>query len=115
MQTNNSIGTARQGLTMGSNNQGHLPLLMQGDQEIYDRRAVLRIEITGRFIGKNNLWIIYQRSADGNPLLLSSGKLLGKIFAPVLQADLLQKILCLSPGMGVFFEFGRKHHILKGI
>jgi hypothetical protein len=33
------------------------------------------VEITGRFIGENQFWLVGESSRDGDPLLLSGGQL----------------------------------------
>ena len=52
-------------------------------KDCHDLDACARIQGTGRFIGEDNLRIIYQGARDRNPLLLAAGELVGAMVCPV--------------------------------
>ena len=53
-------------------------LLVQFGQQIHDLFAVLRVEVAGGLIGEDQLRVRNDGAGDGDALLLTSGKLLGK-------------------------------------
>src|SRR5262245_40291881 len=76
----------------------------------------LRVQCAGRFIGKNQGWVIDEGSGDGHPLLLSAGKLVGPMMEAVRETHPIQD------RMGPTYSFRppdsgigeRQFHVLQG-
>jgi hypothetical protein len=100
---------------MGRHDQSRLTGCMQLEEQPDYTFAVFRIEIARRLIGKHNFRIVDQRPANGYPLLFPTGKLFGKILAAVAKPYPVKECLRLNPGIGVFSQFGRKHHVFNAI
>jgi hypothetical protein len=64
---------------MGDENQRGLALAVQLNEQVDDAGTVLRVEIAGRLVGKDDLGAIDQRSADGDPLFLAARELVWEI------------------------------------
>jgi len=76
--------TARsQVLVMGYYHQSFLFLTDQSSQKFHDGFSVCCIEVAGWFISKHNGWIVNQGSGNSDPLLFTSGKLVGQMMHPI--------------------------------
>ena len=62
---------------------------MQRLQQPHDFFACRKIEITGRFVCKNQRRIVNQRARDGHALLLAAGKLGREVIGAITQTDAL--------------------------
>src|SRR5262245_30554630 len=69
------IGKARELMFVGDKQKRRPPLTVELEEQLDDVCTVLRIEITGRLVGHEDLWIVCKRARDGDTLLLSPGKL----------------------------------------
>ena len=67
-------------------------LSMQLFEKRHDLIAGVAIKGTCRFIGQDQHWVVYERSSDGDALLLASGELTGPVVCSMIQADALQGI-----------------------
>src|ERR1041385_4858088 len=67
-------------------------LLAQLAEQIQNRFTRVRVEISGRFVGKNDFGFIHESARNRHPLLLSAGQLVRTMFAAVLQVHELQRI-----------------------
>ena len=70
-------------------------------EQRHDLVAGAAIKGAGRLIGQDEHWLIYERSSDGDALLLASGELTWPMVSAMTQADALQS-LC---GSAVSLEF----------
>jgi hypothetical protein len=76
--------TARsQVLVMGYYHQSFLFLTDQSSQKLHDGFSVRCIEVAGWFISKHNGRIVNQGSCNSDPLLFTSGKLVGQMMHPI--------------------------------
>ena len=57
---------------------------------MHHRFAVVRIQITGRLVGKQNRRSAGKRAGDCDALLLTAGKLARQVFRPMRHAHALQ-------------------------
>lgn len=60
-----------------------LQLLMQLEEDIFDRFTGFRIQVPGGLVAEDHLWLIDERTSDGCALLLAAGELRGKMAEPV--------------------------------
>ena len=67
----------------------------------------LRIQVTGRFVGKDDLGITDNGTGNGNALALTAGKLCRKMTHAMTQTDLLKNLLC------QFTTFGRSYMAIQ--
>ena len=91
--------------------------LVQFGQQIHHFGSVLRVEVTGRFVGQNQFGIRDYGTGDGYTLLLSAGELLGKVFGTVADVHAFQYFLYpLFPFCGLVAEVGqRQFYVLEDI
>ena len=72
LQTNQALGKGGNVVFMGDEYDRNALLLVELLENSHNVAAGLGIEITGRFVRKYKLRIIYQSPANGDALLLSS-------------------------------------------
>src|SRR5262249_44410325 len=65
--------------------------LMQLAEQMHDRFAVVRIEVTGRLVCEQNRWPPGQRARNCDTLLLTAGELTRQVFCPMRHAYALQR------------------------
>ena len=75
--------------------------------------ACLRIEISRRLVGKQNLRPIDEGAGERDPLLFAAGELGGIMLGPIAQADTPQKIEPMNAGAAITPQFHRDGHVLK--
>ena len=63
---------------------------MELGQQIHDLFSRIRVEVSGRFVGKDDLWVVGQGSREGDSLLLALAKFFGQVVHAVRQADTVQ-------------------------
>src|SRR5207249_3509583 len=56
-------------------------------EQLHDRFAVRRIEVTGRLVGEEDEWIAGDGASDGDALLLTAGELRWIVLHPMAHAD----------------------------
>jgi len=66
------------------------PALVQLAQQMHDRFAVVRIEITGRLVCEEDRWPASKRASDCDALLLAAGELAGQMFCAMRHSHALQ-------------------------
>ena len=110
------IPEAEDSVVMGHDN--HRPVWLQSHaaQQLHHRLTRMSIQCGGRFITDQQPGFVDQGSSDRNPLLLSSGKLIGHQMHSFFQADGSQNVLC---GLKCLFARGsgndqRDRRILDG-
>src|SRR4029079_1159600 len=71
--------------------------------QIFEKRhnliASFRIEISGRFIGQDDGWIVYQSPRDGDALALTAGKLVRLMIQTITESDLPQHVRRTLPAL----------------
>ena len=72
---------------MSDEHHGATLLLLQTNNEVENRMSVLAIEITGRFIRKEQRWPISETPRDGDALSLTTGKFGGEMIDSMLEAN----------------------------
>ena len=82
-ESHDTIGQSGYLTVMGRHDQCCLLFPVKIQQQIEYRPTALGIQITGRFIGEDNLGMVDDRPTDGHPLHFSTGELVGKIERPV--------------------------------
>ena len=87
-----AIASACEMLVVSHDNQR--ALIMAGDlqQQLDDRLARVRIEISGRFVRIDNRRVIDQRAGDGHTLLFATTQLGRKMMQAILEPDAFEKI-----------------------
>jgi hypothetical protein len=60
----------------------------------------IAVEISGRFVGQDDAWIVHQASSDRDALLLPAGKVDGEVVFDFSQADQIQEFV--GSGDGFF-------------
>ena len=73
--------------------------LIQIFEKRHDFVAGLRIEITGRFIGQNDGWIIYQGPRDRDALPLTAGQLVRLVVQTITEPNFLQHVRGALPAL----------------
>lgn len=73
-EPNDPISPARDIRSMRDHDD-RFPLFMELHEKFHDFLGRCRVEIPGRFIGKENLGIVHECPCDRNALLLPSGEL----------------------------------------
>jgi acyl-CoA thioesterase-1 len=94
------LGAAGHFHTMGYHDQGHAVLLVQLAEKVEDLLGGLAVEVTGGFVGQEQIGLIGQRSGDSHPLPLAYRKLVGQMIGPVSQANDLEEFLSPLPALG---------------
>src|SRR5712675_1266811 len=89
-----AIGLARN-VRIVRNHEDGVPGIVQLAENLQHDGFVDFVEVTGGFVGENQLWLVDQRACDGYALLLSAGKLRGKMSQAIAQADSLQRFASL--------------------
>src|SRR6476620_10417147 len=64
--------------------------LMQFAEQMHDGFTVVRIQVTGRLVGKQNRWSAGKRASDCDALLLPPRELTRQVFCPMRHAHALQ-------------------------
>ena len=64
--------------------------LMQFAEQMHDRFAVVRIEVTGRLVRQENRWSAGESAGNCDTLLLTAGELTRQVFRPMRHAYALQ-------------------------
>src|SRR5262249_14655537 len=64
--------------------------LMQFAEQLHDSFAVVRIEVTGRLVGKQNRWSAGKRASNCDALLLAARELTRQVFCPMRHTHALQ-------------------------
>ena len=86
--------------------------VVQFAENLEDDRFVGLVEISGGFVGKNNLRLIDQRARNGHALLLAAGKLRRQMFQAVAHAHAAQRfrsLLLVREAMKIL----RQHHVFQ--
>jgi len=73
---------------MGDHDQGNALLTMQGGEDGDYLITGVAIQVAGRLVCQNKGWVFHQSPGNGEPLLLSPGKLGGAVMGPVGEANL---------------------------
>src|SRR5438045_1962792 len=66
---------------------------MQLAQQLHNRFAVRRVEVSRRLVGEQDEWIPGNRTRDGDALLLTAGELCGIVLHAMAHADALESVL----------------------
>jgi hypothetical protein len=90
LQTDQPPGTGCNIVLVSDKDNGNALLAIELLKNRHDFTAGLSIEIASGLVGKYKLWIVDQRTADGNALLLPAGQLIGLIRCEFPQASLMQ-------------------------
>ena len=79
------------------------PCAMQFAQQVHDRFAVLRVEVSGRLVREQDGRLSADGAGHGDALLLTAGELRGQVLRAVRHADALER------GVGALTALGRLH------
>ena len=71
-----------------------IPLVMKLLKQSHDLLARLGVEVSRRFISKNNGRACDKRPSDSNSLTLTTGKLVGFVVNAITQPDMIQGLEC---------------------
>jgi hypothetical protein len=80
-----------------------LALGMQGVKERHDFRRGSRVEVSRRFVGKENRWFADEGACDGDALALSARELIRSVIESIAESHLAQGFGC------ALAAFGRRH------
>ena len=61
-------------------------------EKIKHGSATFRVEISGRFVGEDDLRVVGEHAGDGHPLLLPDAQLTRLVLKPIPQADLPKQL-----------------------
>ena len=78
---------------MGDDNQRAPVLPGHVEQQLNDRLAGVRVEVSRRLVRVEDGGIVDERARDGDTLLLAPAEFGGEVLQAVLEADTLQKSL----------------------
>src|SRR5712664_2263307 len=93
-QMNVALGKIRVTLVVRDHADGRA-VAVQIAQQLHDRLAVLRIEVSGRLVSHQNERIANQRARHGDTLLLTARELRRVVAQPVSHSDAFQRVLYL--------------------
>lgn len=82
--------------------------------QVFDHVASFGVQVAGRFIRKEDLWLVGKSPGNRHTLLFTTGKLAGIMGNPITKAYLLKQGLSFFFGVFSFFQFQGYHHILQG-
>jgi hypothetical protein len=82
-----SLGLTRQIRIMSYQNERDVILLVKLPHQFKDVFAVLRIQVSGWFIGEQYLRRVCKRAGDRDPLLFSAGKLGRIMVSSICEVD----------------------------
>jgi hypothetical protein len=88
LDAHNAVGTLSHLPAMGDHQQGPSTGTGQTSQQLEHMIPGFHIQITGRLIGKHQQRIVYQRTSDGYPLLLTTRQTIGRGLGTVSKTDL---------------------------
>ena len=86
---------------MGDHDDGASVFLVQFVEQFHDFSSHLGVQVTGRFVGKDDVGIADDGTGDGDTLALAAGELRREVAHAVREADL--------------FEHGLTSHVLEGV
>ena len=78
---------------MSNHYDGTSVFLIQAMKQFHYFGTHLRIQVTGRFVGKDNLGITDDGTGNGNTLALTTGKLCREMTHTMAQTHLLENLL----------------------
>src|SRR5690349_21520331 len=91
-EVDGAAGVAGESRVVGDHADGRAVLVQLGEQ-LHDRLAVARVEVTGRLVGEQNGGLADHRAGDGDALLLTAGELRRVVLHAVRHADPLESLL----------------------
>jgi sterol desaturase/sphingolipid hydroxylase (fatty acid hydroxylase superfamily) len=99
---------------VGDDQDCGLPLGAQLAQETHDAQSALGVEGGSRFVGEQHLRLIRQRPGDGDPLLLSSGKLVRPVLGAIGDPEIVEKLHRTARRLAAAdpHQIEREHHVL---
>ena len=65
------------------------------DQHFHHHRRGLRVEVSGQFVAKQQLWTLGDAAGDGDSLLLSTANLCRKAFCFTMELNQFEQVPCL--------------------
>ena len=86
------FAVARNALVVGDQDDRDPFLLVELLKDPQDLLAGVRVEVSRRFVGKEQRGTVDQGPGDGHALLLSAGKLRGLVVQVLAQADLFEQL-----------------------
>ena len=102
------LGVAGIALRVGHHQHGGALLVQLGEQ-LHHLQSVLRVEVTRRLVGKNQLRVHHHSTGDGHALLLSAGELLGEVVGAMRDGHAAQHLLhALLPLFLRYTEIGQR-------
>src|SRR5581483_78528 len=111
MQLDAAIGKPRNHRIVGDHDNGP-PLLVELAQQAQYDFLVLRVEVAGRLVGKDDFGIVDERAGDAHPLLLTAGEMRRQVMRALAQANARQRFeRFLLIGHAV--EVLREHDVLQ--
>ena len=90
-QVDDTVGKAGIVLRVRHHDDGST-LLVQLLQQVHHFLAVLRIEVTGRFVGQNQFRVGHYGTGNGHTLLLTAGELLREVLGTVADGHALHRL-----------------------
>ena len=77
---------------MGRHDRGHALASDEVLEELHDAPPRLRVELTGRLVGKQQVRTARERACDGHALLLAARELVRAVVEPPAEADQLEQL-----------------------
>ena len=100
---------------VGDHDDGFAEFAIEAPEEAQNLRGAGCVEIAGGFIGEDHLRLGDDGPGDGHALLLTAGKLAGKMVEAIIEADELQGGGCVFAALfpAQRGEFQREFHVFK--
>src|SRR5512141_3208521 len=76
------VGVLRDVLVVRDHDYRPAFLLMHLAQEVHDSASCLRVEVSGRFVCEDDLWVVAERAGYRDPLLLAARELVRLVVDP---------------------------------
>ena len=98
---------------MGHEDQGRPGRAVEREDQVDDRGTGRRIQVSGRFVRKQDLWRWRKRTGQSHALLLPAGQMLGIVLQPARQSDPVQPLARHLARIVRSREFQRQHHVFE--
>ena len=72
LHVNNAVGLGRELVVMRDDHEGRAARLAQRAHQSKQPIPAVGIEVAGRFISQDNIWLLHERASHGDSLLFSS-------------------------------------------
>ena len=75
---------------MGDNDEGFRGVRNYGEQEFHNELSVVGVEVSGGFVGEDDVGVVCEGAGDGDALLFASGEFGRQVVEAVGEADFFE-------------------------